>query len=239
MPNHGNDGIVILRLEPDVRLDPDGAERAAHIVVGGFQKRDKRLLCQFLDTADRMFCQRVILWQNSGQRIFIQRRTPAARAGRQRCKRKIDASIPEPCVDIVIISVEKLEIYLRMLLLKLHHHSGQPVCGDAGKCPDADFARDERMKASCSLPQQSFLPHDFMNIWHHLLALRREPRTGAGALQKRQLKFRFHGGKHMTDAGLRESQFLRSFRQRGEFHCFFKNLIFLGIHLKNLLLFPL
>ena len=81
LPNHGNDGIVILRLEPDVRLDPDGAERAAHIVVGGFQKRDKRLLCQFLDTADRMFCQRVILWQNSGQRIFIPARlifTPSA-----------------------------------------------------------------------------------------------------------------------------------------------------------------
>ena len=139
----------------------------------------------------------------------------------------------------MVIAVEQLKIHLRIRLLELHHHRRQPVRGDARERADADLAGDERVERGRRLPQQLFLPHDLMDVGHHLLALRREPRTGAGALQKRQLKFRFHGGKHMTDAGLRESQFLRSFRQRGEFHCFFKNLIFLGIHLKNLLLFPL
>lgn len=59
---------------------------------------------------------------------------------------------------------------------------------------------NERMQAFRRLPQQPLLPHDLVNIGHHLLALRREACAGARALQKRQLKLRLDGGEHMADA---------------------------------------
>ena len=82
----------------------------------------------------------------------------------------------------MIIAVEELEIHLRVFLLKLHHHRGQPVCRDAGEGSDADFACDERVKACRSLPQQLFLPHDLVDVGHHPLALGRKARAGARAL---------------------------------------------------------
>ena len=227
----------MLRLKADVWPGLDCMKRTAHVMIGGFQERNKRLLCQLLDPADRTLPQWVPLRQDGGQRILVQRCAAAARTGGKRCKRKIDAAVAEPGVDIMIVAVEKLEIHLRVLLLELHHHGGQPVRGDAGERADADLAGNERMQAFRRLPQQPFLPHDLVNIGHHLLALRREACAGARALQKRQLKLRLDGGEHMADAGLRKAQLLRGLCQRLQLHCFFKSLIFFRIHTEKPLAF--
>ena len=135
----------------------------------------------------------------------------------------------------MVIAVEQLKIHLRIRLLELHHHRRQPVRGDARERADADLAGDERVERGRRLPQQLFLPHDLMDVGHHLLALGREPRAGPCALEQRQLQLRLDGGEHMADARLRQSELLRSLRQRRQLDGFLQYLIFLRIHGK----FPL
>ena len=169
--------------------------------------------------------------QDRHQGILVQWYAAAARFGGLGGKGQIDAALRQPAVDIVIVAVEKLKLHLRILLLELHHHAGQPVGGHAGKGADADAPRGAGTQLGRLLAQLLLLGDDFPDERDDRLSLRGEPRTGAGAPEQGKLQLRFHGGNDMADAGLGQAQLLRSTGERGFFDCFFKNFIFFDVHL--------
>ena len=163
-PDHDNGGIVVIDIQPFLRIDVRLGKQLADIVVGTLGGNDEGLIFQILQLQHSCLPQRIFCVDHCQQAVAEQRKNGEFIPGGECNEAGVDGIVHKGGFNCSIISVEHGNLHAGIALLKPGQDLRKQVDCGAGKRADAQAACREPPQIDGFVPDVLFQTQQLLHI---------------------------------------------------------------------------